>query len=257
MFGVVVWAARRELKPALRPWLPESWKLGPLWRMVAVGAPVALQQWLEVAAFAGGAVVIGWIGVAELAAHEITINLAALTFMVPLGLSAAAAAMVGRAIGRGDMAAARRDSVAALGVGVFFMATVSLVFLVFPSALASIFLHEPVAHAIATSLITIAGIFQIVDGIQAVCGGILRGTADTRIPMLLHLGGFWVLGAPLGLFLAFPMGLGARGVWYAFAGSLLVVATLQLARVRWRLSRDVRRLQIDDHAPSVELAKEL
>jgi MATE family multidrug resistance protein len=251
MLAILCWMGRRELMPALRPWLPESWRLKPLRRMIAVGAPVAFQQWLEVGVFAGGAVVIGWIGVAELAAHEIAINLAALTFMVPLGLSAAAAAMVGRAIGRGDIAAARRDSVAALGVGMLFMSVAALAFLIFPRALAGIFLKEPEALGIAASLLVIAGVFQIVDGIQCVCGGILRGTADTRVPMLLHLGGFWGIGAPLGLFLAFPMGMGARGVWFAFALSLLVVAVLQLMRVRWRLSRDVSRLQIDDHPPAL------
>jgi MATE family multidrug resistance protein len=247
MLGVLFWMGRHELLPALRPWHKESWKLRPLKRMLAVGVPVAFQQWLEVAVFAAGAVVIGWIGVAELAAHEIAINLAALSFMVPMGLSAAAAAMVGRAIGRGDIAAARRDSVAALGVGLLFMSVAAVVFLLFPRAIAGIFLTPGKALDIATSLLVIAGIFQIVDGIQVVCGGILRGAADTRVPMLLHLGGFWGIGAPLGLFLAFPMGLGARGVWIAFAGSLLVVAVLQLMRVRWRLSRDIARLQIEDH----------
>jgi MATE family multidrug resistance protein len=252
MLAILLWMGRDQLMPTLRPWLPESWRLQPLKRMLAVGVPVAFQQWLEVGVFAAGAVVIGWIGVAELAAHEIAINLAALTFMVPMGLSAAAAAMVGRAIGRGDVAAARRDSVAALGVGLLFMCCTALAFLLFPRALAGLFLTDPRALEIAASLLVIAGIFQIVDGIQVVCGGILRGTADTRIPMLLHLGGFWGSGAPLGLFLAFPMGLGARGVWFAFAGSLLVVAVAQLMRVRWRLSRDVARLHIDDHpAPFV------
>lgn len=250
MLGILLWMGRRELIPALRPWLPESWRWAPLRSMIAVGAPVAFQQWLEVGIFAAGAVVIGWIGVEQLAAHEIAINLAALTFMVPLGLSSAAAAMVGRAIGRGDIAAARRDSVAALGVGLLFMSVAAVAFLVFPRELAGLFLEEPVSLGIATSLLVIAGIFQIVDGIQCVCGGILRGTADTRVPMLLHLGGFWGIGAPLGLFLAFPMGLGARGVWLAFAGSLLVVAVLQLMRVRWRLSRDVTRLQIEEVRPA-------
>jgi MATE family multidrug resistance protein len=251
MLGILFWMGRHELGPALRPWLPESWRWEPLRRMLAVGLPVAFQQWLEVGIFAAGAVVIGWIGVAELAAHEIAINLAALTFMVPLGLSSAAAAMVGRAIGRGDIAAARRDSVAALGVGLLFMSVSAIAFLLFPRSLAGIFLQEPRALEIAASLLVIAGVFQIVDGIQVVCGGILRGAADTRIPMLLHLGGFWGIGAPLGLFLAFPMGLGARGVWLAFAGSLLVVAALQVMRVRWKLGRDVARLLIDDHPPVI------
>jgi MATE family multidrug resistance protein len=252
MVVVLFWLGRRELVPALRPWLPESWRLQPLRRMLAVGAPVAFQQWLEVAVFAAGALAIGWIGVKELAAHEIAITLAALTFMVPMGVSAAAAAMVGRAIGRGDIAAARRDSVAALGVGLGFMIIAAVAFLAMPSGLAGIFLADPETRRIAASLIVIAGFFQVVDGIQCVASGILRGAADTRIPMLLHLGGFWGVGAPLGLYLAFPGGYGARGVWLAFAWSLLAVAAAQLMRVRWILSRDISRLHIDDHpAPIV------
>lgn len=248
MLAIVVWMARAELWPRLSRWAPESWQLRPLGRMLVVGMPVALQQWLEVGVFAAGAIAIGWIGVAPLAAHEIAINLAALTFMVPLGVSAAAAAIVGRAIGRGDMAAARRDSVAAIGVGLAFMLISAGIFLAAPGALASLFLSDPPTRAIAASLIVIAGVFQVFDGIQCVCAGILRGTADTRVPMLIHLGGFWGVGAPLGLVLAFDAGLGPRGIWYGYLGSLAAVAVAQLMRVRWRLSRDIARLQIDENA---------
>lgn len=246
MLAILLWMGRHQLLPMLRPWFSDSWRLRPLGRMISVGVPVAFQQWLEVGVFAGGAVAIGWIGVKELAAHEIALNLAALTFMVPLGVSAAAAAMVGRAIGRGDIAAARRDSVAAIAVGLAFMTVAALGFLVAPGPLAGLFLSDPETRAMAASLIVIAGVFQIFDGIQCVAAGILRGTADTRVPMLIHLGGFWGIGAPLGLYLAFPGGMGARGVWYAFAGSLLVVAVAQMLRVRWRLSRDIQRLRIEE-----------
>lgn len=246
MLVLLLWFGRAELWPTLRPWRRESWSLRPLWRMTQVGLPVAFQQWLEVAVFAAGAVAIGWIGVAPLAAHEIAINLAALTFMVPLGVSAAAAAMVGRAIGRGDIAAARRDSVAAIGVGLVFMAVAAIVFLAVPGTLASFFLTDPETRRIAASLIAIAGVFQVFDGVQCVSAGILRGTADTRIPMLLHLGGFWGIGAPLGLLLAFPAHLGPQGVWLGYVASLIVVAVAQLMRVRWRLSRNIARLQVDE-----------
>lgn len=247
MLGLLAWLARRELAPRLRPWAAESWRVRPLVRMLAVGLPVAFQQWLEVGVFAAGAVAIGWIGVKPLAAHEVAINLAALTFMVPMGVAAAAAAMVGRAIGRGDIAAARRDSVAAITVGLSFMLVAAIVFVAAPHALASAFLADAETVAIATSLIAIAGAFQVFDGIQGVCQGILRGTADTRVPMLLHLGGFWGIGAPLGLILAFDAGLGPRGVWLGYLGSLVVVAAAQLMRVRWRLSRDIVRFQIDEN----------
>lgn len=246
MLGVLVWIDRRLVMPTIRPWHRASLELRPLWRMVVVGAPVAFQQWLEVGVFAAGAVAIGWIGVRQLAAHEVAINLAALTFMVPMGVAAAAAAMVGRAIGRGDIAAARRDSVAAIGVVLAFMTVAAVVFVGFPGALASLFLDDTETVAIAGSLIVIAGVFQVFDGIQGVCTGVLRGAADTRVPMLLHLGGFWGIGAPLGLVLAFRAGLGPRGVWLGYLGSLVVVAAAQLLRVRWRLSRPIERLRIDE-----------
>ena len=124
----------------------------------------------------------------------------------------------------------------------------AVVFLVAPGALAALFLTDPPTRAIAASLIAIAGVFQVFDGIQCVCAGILRGAADTRVPMLIHLGGFWGIGAPLGLVLAFDAGLGPRGVWYGYLASLAAVAVAQMMRVRWRLSRDIARLQIDESA---------
>ena len=246
MLLVLVWTGRAMLVPALRPWLPEAFHLKPLRRMLAIGTPIAFTQWLEITMFGAGAVVLGWFGAVELAAHEIAISLAALTFMVPLGLSAAAAAIVGRAVGRRDIAAARRDAVASIGVGLAFMSVTAVIFIAFPVALAGIFIADPATRALAASLIVIGGIFQVFDGIQGVATGVLRGTGDTRVPMLIHLGGFWLVGAPVGLWLAFPGGVGPRGVWWGYVAGLVAVAALQLWRVRWRLSRDIARLRVDE-----------
>jgi MATE family multidrug resistance protein len=246
MLAIIVVVARKQLAPVLSPWRAESWSRAPLMRMLRIGLPVGFQQWLEVAVFAAGAVLCGWFGTVALAGHEIALNLAALSFMVPLGVSAAAAAMVGRAIGRGDLPAARRDAVAALVVGVAFMSVAALAFLLAPLALAGIFVSDPATRAMAASLIVIGGVFQIFDGIQGVATGVLRGTGDTRIPMLIHLGGFWGIGLPLSVLLAFGAGLGPRGVWLGYVGSLATVAALQLLRARWRLGQDVARLRIDE-----------
>jgi len=235
----------RAIWPALSPWRPESFAVAPMLRMLRVGLPVAFQQWLEITVFAMGGLLIGLFGSVPLAAHEITLNLAAVTFMVPLGVSAAAAAMVGRAIGREDVAAARRDAVAALSVGVGFMALATLAFTIFPATIASWFAADAGTVAFAASLLPIAGIFQIFDGIQCVSAGILRGTGDTRVPMLLHLGGFWGFGVPLCLVLTFPLGMGPKGVWWGFVGALVVVALLQVNRMRWRLAQDIKRLHFD------------
>jgi MATE family multidrug resistance protein len=246
MFGLLVYFGWRQLHHAIVPWRPESFRIGPMIRMLWIGAPVGFQSWLEIAVFSGGAVALGWFGSVPLAAHEIAINLAALTFMFPMGVSAAAAAMVGRAIGRQDLSAAKRDAVAALAVGVSFMAIAAIAFLAIPRTLAMIFVHDPATIATAASLIFIGGLFQIFDGMQAVATGVLRGTGDTHVPMLLHFTAFWVIGIPLCLGLAFGLGLGPQGVWWGYVGALAAAATMQLLRVRWRLRQDIRRLRIDE-----------
>jgi MATE family multidrug resistance protein len=246
MFGLLLYFGWKQLHGAIVPWRRESFKLAPMLKMLRIGFPVGLQSWLEIAVFSGGAIALGWFGSVPLAAHEIAINLAALTFMFPMGVSAAAAAMVGRAIGRQDLSAAKRDAVAALAVGVGFMAVFAVVFLMIPSALARIFVHDPATVATAASLIFIGGIFQVFDGAQAVATGVLRGTGDTRVPMLLHLAAFWGIGIPLCLALAFPLGFGPQGVWWGYVLALAVAAALQLLRVRWRLRQDIQRLRIDE-----------
>lgn len=245
MLAVIVAIGWKELHSAIMPWRAESIRIEPLMKMVRVGLPVAFQQWLEVAVFAMGAIWIGWFGTVPLAGHEIAINLASITFMVPLGVGSAAAAIVGRAIGSRDLAAAKRDAVAALVVGVAFMVGAAGIFLVIPRAIASVFASDPATVAMAAALIPIAGVFQVFDGIQVVALGVLRGTGDTRIPMFLHLGGFWGIGIPLSLVLGFTLGMGPRGIWWGYVGSLAAVAVLQLLRMRWRFGQDIKRLRID------------
>lgn len=246
MFGLLLGLGWKQLRTAIVPWRPESFRIGPMIRMLGIGMPVGFQNWLEIAVFSGGAVALGWFGAVPLAAHEVAINLAALTFMFPLGVSAAAAAMVGRAIGREDLSAAKRDAVAALAVGMGFMAIAAILFLTIPRALAMLFVHDPATIATAASLIWIGGLFQLFDGAQAVATGVLRGTGDTRIPMLLHLAAFWGIGIPVCLALAFWVGLGPQGVWWGYVIALAAAATMQLLRVRWRLGQDIHRLQIDE-----------
>jgi len=254
MFGILAVLGWPQLHHALVPWRKESFTWAPIWRMVRVGIPVAFQQWLEIAVFAMGAVVIGWFGTVPLAAHEIAINLVSFTFMVPMGISAAAAAMVGRAVGKGDLPAARRDAMAAIAIGVGFMGVSAVVFGVAPTWIAGLFATDSPTVQLAASLLAIGALFQLFDGVQGVSSGILRGTGDTLIPMLIHLGGFWGLGVPLSLFLAFGLDLGPRGVWWGYVGSLGAVAFMQLWRVRWRLRQDVKRLRIEDSGEFTALA---
>jgi multidrug resistance protein, MATE family len=165
--------------------------------------------------------------------------------MVPMGVAGAAAVMVGRAVGRQDIAASRRDAVAALACGVGFMAAMAVLFAIIPGALASAFTTDPATHLMAATLIPIAAVFQVFDGTQVISASILRGAGDTRVPMILHTLSFWAVGIPLGAWLAFGAGTGAPGLWWGLTAGLAAAAVLQVLRVRTKLGRDVARLVID------------
>ncbi len=236
--------AWRELRPHLLPLRRDALERAPLARMVAIGSPIGLQHLMEYGVFGTVALLMGRLGTIPIAAHQVAINLASLTFMVPMGI-AAAAVLVGQAVGRGDMPGARRAARAALACGVAFMTTTALIMLAVPAPLARIYSREAGVVTLAASLLPIAGTFQVFDGLQVVSLGILRGLADTRAPFLIALLGFWLLGFPVSLALGFQRGLGAAGLWWGLVVGLAAVAALLLARVRARLRRDVRRVAVD------------
>ena len=250
MLGCLVWGAWPALGPILRRWRPESFALAPLGRMLAIGVPIGLQFFAEVNAFGLVTIMAGWMGTATLAGHEIALNLASTTFMVPLGVASAASVMVGHAIGAGDTAASQRDAVAALALGVGFMAVMGVLLLVAPGPFARLYTADAAAAAIAAGLLPIAGLFQVFDGMQAVASGILRGAGDTTAAMVLHVLSFWGIGVPLSWALAFPMGFGAAGLWWGLSAGLSTAAILQLARVRAKLSRPVTRVTLDHPKPT-------
>ncbi len=239
-----------SVRPTLRPWRAESWELAPLGRMAALGFPIGLGFFFEFNAFGLVTVMAGWLGTSIMGGHEVALNLASLTFQVPVGVAAATSVMVGRAIGRGDMAAARRDAVAGLVIGVGFMVGSALIFLLLPGVLARAYTTDQAVVAVATSIIPLAGIFQVFDGTQVVCSSVLRGAGDTRVPMLLHLAGFWLVSIPISYLLGVRLGWGAQGLWWGFVAGLGVVAVLDLARVRQRLGGEIRRLSMDHPEPA-------
>jgi MATE family multidrug resistance protein len=245
---VVLWlAARRELAPLLSPFRREVWQLPPLGRMLRLGLPIGAQHLLEFGAFALVALMMGWLGTRQMAGHQIAINLAALTFMVPLGVGDAASVLVGQAVGRGDPDGPRGAARAALASGAAFMTATAVLFLVFPGPLARLYSREIEVVAVAAALIPIAGMFQVFDGLQVVASGVLRGVGDTRGPMLINLLGYWVLGLPLSIYLGFVAGLGPVGLWWGLVLGLGVVAASLLLRVRTRLARTHSRVVIDHH----------
>lgn len=239
-----------ELHGHLRQVTRESLAVRPLARMLALGAPIGIHMQLEFSVFGAVGLLMGRLGTTAVAAHQIALNLASLTFMVPMGVSAAATVLVGRAVGRGAMPDARRAARAAIATGVGFMAVTALVFLLAPGLFARLYSRDEVVVGLAMSLIPIAGFFQVFDGLQVVSAGVLRGVADTRFPMVIGLVGFWVVGLPISLLLAFRVGLGPVGLWWGLVAGLASVSLLLLARVRNRLRRDTVRVRVDDAVPA-------
>jgi len=246
MAGLLLAMAWPLLSPYLRTLRRESLALLPLARMLRLGAPVGVQLQLEFGAFGMIGLVMGWMGTVALAGHQVALNLASFTFMVPLGISQAAAVLVGRGVGAGEPDRSRRAAGAGLLLGGGFMALTALAFVLAPGFWARVFTTEPEVIAVAVMLLPIAGLFQVVDGLQVVSAGILRGVGDTRGPMVLNLVGFWFLGIPVSLLLGFRMGLGPAGLWWGLALGLGVVAALLLLRVRSRMGRELARVMIDE-----------
>jgi MATE family multidrug resistance protein len=168
----------------------------------------------------------------------VALQIAVLTFMVPLGLGQAVTVRVGRALGRNDSAAIRRAGWTAWVLGVGFMAVMALFIWLFPRPLIMLFLEPEAANqrviALAVSFLTVAAAFQIVDGAQVVAAGMLRGLHDTRVPMLFALVGYWVVGIGVGVWLAFWQGWKGVGIWTGLAAGLAFVAALMIARWRMR-----------------------
>ncbi len=245
MLATLLWVGWPELRGHLTTSWREALRWRPLWNTVRLGAPIGFQWFFEAGAFALATLMFGWLGTVPLAGHEVALSLASLTFMVPVGFSVAAAALVGQAVGRGDMPSARRHAAGAWVLGVGFMAFSGLMMLLFPGVIAAWFTADHAVISIAAGLIAIAGVFQVFDGTQAVASGLARGTGDTKVPMLLHLFGFWGLGVPLAAVLGFRTPLAGKGIWWGLTLGLVVAAVLQAWRVQHRLRQDVARVVVE------------
>ena len=191
-------------------------------RLLRLGTPAAIQVTLEVGAFAAATALAGRLAPASLAAHQIAINYAALSFMVPLGIASAGAVRVGHAVGRRDPAAAARAGWTALLFAVLFMSTAAAVFLSVPRLLLRAFTADPGVLEVGVTLLFVAAVFQLFDGVQGVATGALRGLGDTRTPMLWNLAGHWFIGLPLGYMLCFVLGIGVIGLWWGLSIGLII-----------------------------------
>ena len=216
---------------AWQPWSRAAFAPAGLRAIALLGIPVGLQLGLEMWAFQTATLFAGWLGEVELAAHTIVINLASLSFMVPLGISMAAVTRVGNLLGVGDRAAAQRASWIALGMGAGVMCVSSICFVVLRWALPRAYTTDPTVIVGAASLLPIAAAFQLFDGMQVVGGGILRGMGRTRPAAWFNLLGYYVLGLPLALYLAFETSMGVAGIWWGLTLGLFIVAALMVGWV--------------------------
>jgi MATE family multidrug resistance protein len=202
-------------------------------RLVALGAPAAGQLTLEVGVFAMASALAGRMQPASLAAHQIALNIAGFTYMVPLGVASAGAVRVGQAIGRLDTAAAARAGWTALLFGVGFMSIAALAFITIPRPLIGAFTIDAGVLEIGVALLAVAAVFQLFDGLQAVATGVLRGLGETRMPMLWNLAGHWFIGLPLAYVLAFNLDFGVIGLWWGLSSGLIICGVALLV-VWWR-----------------------
>lgn len=210
-----------------------------VWTILRLGIPGGLTFFFEVATFSLAVVIVGWLGEDRLAAHQIAINMASVTYMMATGISSAAAIRVGAAVGQSSRLGVVRAGVAAFALSVGFMTVAALLFLTANDWLVSLYIRDnPAVSSIAATLVVMAGFFQLSDGVQVVALGCLRGLSDVNRPTIITLFAYWVVALPLSYVLAFPFGLDAIGVWIGLLAGLTLAAVL----LTWRFSQRVRRI---------------
>jgi len=206
-------------------------------KILKIGTPVALQYTFEVSAFSGAAIMIGTIGAVEQAAHQVAINLAAMTYMMASGISAAATIRTGNNFGKKDFKELRLSAISSYHIVLGFMLFTAIVFVVGNQFLPYMYTEDRSVVVIAAQLLIIAGFFQLFDGAQVVGLGILRGMGDVNIPTLITFLAYWVVGLPVGYYLGIMLHMGANGIWYGLTLGLLVSAGLLFIRFHYHSIR--------------------
>lgn len=228
--GYMLWYDRRHRTELLKtPVRPDLRKMA---RLITLGFPAAMQITLEIGVFAFVTTLIGKLGAVALASHQIALNTVALTYMVPLGVSSAAAVRVGQAIGRKDIAGAERAGWTAIFLGAAFMSAAAVLLLLIPRQIARVYTPEEDIIRAAVTLLAVGAAFQLSDGVQTVATGALRGAGDTRTPMMCHLLGYWAIGLPVGAYLCFRRGWGVPGLWGGLSLALILIGIVLL--FAWR-----------------------
>ncbi len=208
--------------------------------MLGLGLPAGFQFIFEVGAFGFAVIMIGWIGTEALAAHQIAINLAAISYMMASGLSAAATVRVGNQLGLKDIPTLRAAAFTLYAMVIAFMAVCAAVFIFGRYYLPTLYITDDAVIEVAATLLIIAGFFQISDGIQVLSLGALRGLADVKIPTILTFVAYWVLALPMGYILGFVFEMGAAGVWYGLLTGLTIVAVAMF----WRFNHLTKKMLV-------------
>jgi len=213
-------------------WKPVQARLRSLFRL---GFPVAMQILIEGAVFGVVTVLAARLDEASLAAHSLAVNVVSITYMVPLGISSAAAVRVGQAVGRRDGHGAAIAGWTALALSGLFMSSAGLALAIVPRWIIWVYTRDAAVIRVGAALLRIAALFQLFDGFQVVAGGALRGLGDTRSPMFAHLAGYWIVGMPVVYVCGFSLGWGAEGIWAGLSASLILIGLALVWVWHWRL----------------------
>jgi MATE family multidrug resistance protein len=234
---MIAWCVKA---PGLREWVPYRWFRLPERKavvdLIRIGFPTSMQLLAEVSAFVCAALMIGTLGEAALASHQIAISCAATSFMIPLGLSMALTVRMGEAWGAREPRRLRPILISGWLIGMVFVMGSASVFLLFNDVIAGWFVEEPEARKLAATLLLVAAAFQFSDSMQVLSAGSLRGLDDVKVPAWLAFGAYWVIAIPLGWLLAFRMDWGAAGVWWGITAGLSLTAVFLGVRVWMRTS---------------------
>jgi MATE family multidrug resistance protein len=238
LIGYLFWYDRKHHTELLKT--PVDIDLRRIKQLIALGIPAAVQFTLETGVFATVTTLIAKLGPVPLATHQIALNTVAFTYMVPLGISSAAAVRVGQALGRKDPRGAGAAGGTAIFIGAAFMTLAGIVLLVVPRWIARIYTTDETVIRNTAALLAAGAAFQLFDGIQSVATGALRGAGDTRTPMLCHFTAYWIIGLPLGAWLCFRRNWGALGLWVGLSLALILIGIVLL--IVWR--RATRRFAV-------------
>lgn len=245
LVGLVLWiACDRHYRqfPIFNRGERPDWR--QLWRLVKLGTPIGACLFMEGSMFTTVSLLMARLGADVVAGHQIALNVASVTFMVPLGLSMAITVRVGQALGRGDPQGARRSGLVGAALAVAFMSLTALTMATCPHLIAAIYTSDETVHSMAARLLVMAAIFQIFDGLQVAGAGALRGLKDTAVPMVITFVAYWGLGLPLGIALGLFRDGGPQALWIGLIAGLAVAAVLLITRFVRVVSRHVKQRQI-------------